>query len=992
MHYCRPVLPDIFFSRPLLLAAFKAKFATSCLHLCIGSGIFMLLMLLSSCGRQSAGISYEERAALEKQVEGASSIDSIETLLRHFEEKGDKIGSIVALRIKGKRLRDESRFEEAVRAHSEALRQAEALNDTLEWVRALNNIGTDYRRMSILDVAQEYHHRALKLSEEFSDTSKLALKNHVKSLNGLGNIYMSLGNFERADSVLRLALKGEQKLNSAVGQAIDNANLGSIFEHRGKLDSARVYYLRSMEFNKAANEVIGISLCHTYLGSLHEKAGEYEQAAREYETAYGLMQASKDEWHALSPLLALTNIYFKIGRTPEALNRLDRAKEMATRIKSPEHLAEVYNLYYKYYKQLGRYADALSCYEQADFWQDSVLNIGRVNRIQNISLNIERNHRKRVLNEAEITLQSERTMRYVSYVVFIFVLVSLFATVVLMSYVQRIRKRNHIALKQMSQMRENFFTNITHEFRTPLTVILGLSGELKQDEALPAATKEKVCTIERQGENLLALINQLLDISKIKSSVGNLDWRSGNIAAYITMIVESYRDYARCRNVDLHFVTNVDLETDFVPGYLNKIINNLLSNAFKYTPEYGHITVKLESDNENLLISVADTGKGIEPAALAHIFQPFYQAEQDTGQVGTGVGLALVHRIVEVLGGKIRVESTLGKGTTFHLSLPIRHQSKQAVDGNPIVGAPIIPDTTASLVDKVEGDNNDSRILIIEDNKDVAAYIGSQLTSHYSVCYAENGKVGLQKAEELVPDLIITDLMMPEMGGLDVCRAIRKNEIVNHIPIIVITAKNTEEDRIKGLEAGADAYLVKPFNSEELRTRVEKLLEQRSLLRSKYASALKTNEVVTPTLSTADEFFLGKTIDIIYALLDTQQLEVSLLADRLCMSKRQFHRKLMALTGMSPVTYIKTVKMQRAKMLLDTRPELSLDEVAELSGFEHYSGFYHAFKKTYGFTPTKYKRKVNDSSAEACESDFEEDEDDLQDDIDTPDERTRSIT
>ena len=428
MYYCHPDLCRSSFLRCRLPVADKIKSVSLFLRFCFGCSVVVFVALLSACGHKQVGISYEDRVALEKQVERASTIDSIEALQRRFEEKGDKIGSIIALRIKGKRLRDESRFEEAVRAHSEALRQAEALNDTLELVRALNNIGTDYRRMSILDVAQEYHHRALKLSEEFSDTSKLAQKNHVKSLNGLGNIYMSLGNYERADSVLRLALKGEQKLNSAVGQAIDNANLGAIFEHRGKLDSARVYYLRSMEFNKAANEVIGISLCHTYLGSLHEKVGEYEQAAREYETAYGLMQASKDEWHALSPLLALTNIYFKIGRTSEALSRLERAKEMATRIKSPEHLVEVYNLYYKYYKQLGRYADALSCHEQADFWQDSVLNIGRVNRIQNISLNIERNHRKRMLDEAELTLQSERTMRYVSYVIFIFVLVSLFAT------------------------------------------------------------------------------------------------------------------------------------------------------------------------------------------------------------------------------------------------------------------------------------------------------------------------------------------------------------------------------------------------------------------------------------------------------------------------------------------------------------------------------------------------------------------------------------
>ena len=242
MYYCHPDLCRSSFLRCRLPVADKIKSVSLFLRFCFGCSVVVFVALLSACGHKQVGISYEDRVALEKQVERASTIDSIEALQRRFEEKGDKIGSIIALRIKGKRLRDESRFEEAVRAHSEALRQAEALNDTLELVRALNNIGTDYRRMSILDVAQEYHHRALKLSEEFSDTSKLAQKNHVKSLNGLGNIYMSLGNYERADSVLRLALKGEQKLNSAVGQAIDNANLGAIFEHRGKLDSARVYY------------------------------------------------------------------------------------------------------------------------------------------------------------------------------------------------------------------------------------------------------------------------------------------------------------------------------------------------------------------------------------------------------------------------------------------------------------------------------------------------------------------------------------------------------------------------------------------------------------------------------------------------------------------------------------------------------------------------------------------------------------------------------
>ena len=211
MQCCRPDLTNVNFLRSIFSAANKTKFLQSSLHLYHTCGVVALIVLLFACRGKSSSVRNEERVALEKQVEALSSIDSIETLQHRFAESGNKIGYIIALRIKGKRLRNESRFEEAVRAHSEALKEAEALNDTLEWVRSLNNIGTDYRRMSILDVAQEYHYRALKLSEEFSDTSKLALKNHVKSLNGLGNIYMSLGNHERADSVLRLALKGEKK-------------------------------------------------------------------------------------------------------------------------------------------------------------------------------------------------------------------------------------------------------------------------------------------------------------------------------------------------------------------------------------------------------------------------------------------------------------------------------------------------------------------------------------------------------------------------------------------------------------------------------------------------------------------------------------------------------------------------------------------------------------------------------------------------------------
>lgn len=265
------------------------------LILSILSEIIGFVSLFSSCSRKANTFSPEERKATDSLVKSVHSAYSLALLQKRFEHEDNKLASIVALRELGKVLRNESRFEEALNSHSEGLQQAQALGDTIEWVQALNNVATDYRRMGVLDVAQEYHYQAKTLSEECSDTSFTAKKNCVVSYNELGNIYMSLGNYERADSALRMALAGEIELKSALGQAINYANIGSIFEHQKQIDSAWVYYRRSMSLNQEAGSDLGISLCHTYYGSLYEKVGQYDKAAEEYETAYYLMRASKDE-------------------------------------------------------------------------------------------------------------------------------------------------------------------------------------------------------------------------------------------------------------------------------------------------------------------------------------------------------------------------------------------------------------------------------------------------------------------------------------------------------------------------------------------------------------------------------------------------------------------------------------------------------------------------------------------------------------------------
>ena len=913
---------------------------------------FSLTLLTSSCRSHTKSIQSEDRRQIDSLVSSVHDIPSLVRMQRQFEHEGNRLGSIYALKEWGRALRNESRFEEALHIHSEGLRQAEALGDTLEWIQALNDIGTDYRRMGVLDVAQEYHYKARTLSEACSDTSYLAKKNRVISLNGLGNIYMTFGNYEQAEQAFRLALAGEQALSSTIGQAINYANLGSIFERQGQIDSAWVYFRRSMEQNQAAGSTLGVSLCHTYFGALYQKAQEYDKAEKEYQTAYELMKASKDEWHALTSLIALAGIYQDTRDDARVEEYLARAKAIAERIHSTEHLAEIHTLYYKYYSRLGNYQQALKSKEVADALQDSVVSIEKFNRIQNASINIERNLQRQLIDAVQLKLKDERTKREIGFGIFALTLIILSSLVAILLYIQRLRARNHRTLKQLSILRENFFTNITHEFRTPLTLILGLSHDLQQDKSLSPEHQEKAHVIERQGKNLLTLINQLLDIARIKSAVGSSDWYSGDITARLQMLIETYRDYAESRHISLHYSATESIVMDFVPDYLDKVVNNLLSNALKFTPEGGWISVTATRTGDLLQVQVADSGIGIKPDALPHIFEPFYQAESNVRNIGSGVGLALVKQIIDASGGTIEVKSTLGEGTIFLIELPIQHQDRPTLPASKIKSNPLEIEPTP----QDQPGEHDCRLLVIEDNQDVAHYIGSLLSEQFSVYYATNGKEGLERALDLVPDLIITDLMMPEMDGLELCRQVRADAVLDHIPIIVVTAKVTEEERIRGIEAGADAYLAKPFNSEELRALVDRQLARHHCLRQKSYPSNSEHREEAPQLSEAERRFLNKANDFILLSLGKRKLEVNTLAETLCMSPRQLHRKLVALTGLPPATYILNRKMERARELLETQPELTIEDIAERCGFEHDSSFYHAFKKMYGITPAEFRR------------------------------------
>ncbi len=940
-----------------------------CRHLHQLLPLLALWGVFTACHNPSApAYTPGERHQADSLVKAQRSMEGLDSLYTTYAAKADDLGRMVTLREWGKRLRNESRFDEALRKHSEGLEIAQQTGDTLEWVQALNNLGTDYRRMGILDAAQQYHKSALTMAEECADTSFTAKKNRVISLNGLANVYLTIGNNDMADSTLRQALAGETALHSLTGQAINYANLGSIFESHGQSDSAWAYYRQAMSLNQMDGNALGVALCHTYYGNLYEKDGKKDEALAEYVKAYNLLKTSKDEWHMLNPLIALAGAYLAKGNTTAAERYLAEALQVATKIGSIEHKAEVYNLYYRLRKQRGDWRDALAAHERASALQDSLIDVEKVNRMQSVSYNIERGQQQRRMTKAQDELSRERVARYIGYAVFAVIFLLLAAIIALLIHTRRLRARSHEALKKLNTAREAFFTNITHEFRTPLTVILGLSRDLQSKHFEADELRKTAHTIERQGDRMLLLINQLLDLSKIRSAIGEPDWRRGNIVAYVGMIVETFEDYAASRSIRLQFAPQEDVvETTFVPEYINKVMSNLISNALKFTAQGGKVKVATRHDDGRFRIRVSDTGRGIPAENLPHIFEPFYQGGNTDG-VGTGVGLALVSQIVQLLGGTISVESSEGAGTTFHIALPIRHAKAPSPDR--IAPQLLSPQTdeapTPADEEPAEGQEHTQRVLVVEDNADVAQYIGQQLADRYAVFYATNGLQGLTSAKEEIPDAIVADVMMPKMDGLELCRRIRAEELTSHIPVILVTAKVTEADRLRGLEAGADAYMVKPFSSQELLMRLEKLLAQRKLLREKFTKDLTVHSQVVQSdtsgvkPNTAESHFVTRLTDAIFSLLNAgKTADVNAVADRMNMSYSQLYRKLSAVTELTPVQFIQRVKVAKARQLLTAHPDMALNIVAERSGFLDYSNFVRAFRNVLDLTPTQFVRQIH---------------------------------
>lgn len=523
-------------------------------------------------------------------------------------------------------------------------------------------------------------------------------------------------------------------------------------------------------------------------------------------------------------------------------------------------------------------------------------------------------------------------------------------------------------LKDLDTLKTRLYTNITHEFRTPLTVIMGMADNISgHDNAREL--------IHRNSKNLLRLINQLLDLSKLDSGTMKMDMVQSDIIIYLQYLAESFQSMAHEKKVKLIFHAEIaKLVMDYDEVKIQHLFYNLMSNALKFTKEGGQVEIHTLKTERNglpfLKLIIKDTGSGIPEDQLSHIFDRFYQADNSNTRKGdgTGIGLALTKELIELMGGTITVNSQLGKGTSFTLLLPIRIEADTPLPQKDLrtSSSHARKIVNNSLSDEKESGSSKESVedkpvlLIIEDNTDVINYVVSLLHNDYEIHTAPNGKTGIDHAFEIVPDIIISDVMMPEKDGYEVCEFLKTDERTNHIPIILLTAKAEESDRITGLRKGADAFLMKPFNKEELIVRLEKLLEIRRSLQKRYGSTsshitASSSGTAKPAEPTLNDLFLQKIRKAIQDKMDNSDLGIQDLCQSVNLSYTQVFRKLKAITGENPTLYIRRMRLQKAVILLKTTQK-SISQIAYEVGFSDPNYFSRVMHEEFGIPPSEMRK------------------------------------
>ena len=562
---------------------------------------------------------------------------------------------------------------------------------------------------------------------------------------------------------------------------------------------------------------------------------------------------------------------------------------------------------------------------------------------------------------------------WLAYFFYLSIFVGLVYYVYKVQLKQKLNQREAQRLLELDSFKSRLFTNVTHELRTPLTVIIGMASQIRKNPT--KYLEQGTHLIESNGQNLLRLVNQLLDLSKLENNSFQINPVQEDIILYTRYLVESFQTYANLSNLSLSYHSTIEsLVMDFDPEQIKQILTNLISNGIKFTPSGGHIELRNEVLGDHLNILVSDSGIGIGDKDLPLIFKRFFQVDGSHTRAGQGTGIGLAHtlELVKIMKGEISVQSEIGKGTTFKIILPITKNSLLQSEKDKVRLKSEIEksklDNQNDLARLITESNNletdpdfGPLILIIEDNHDVVTYLKSCLQGLYQIEIAYNGRIGIEKALELIPDIVISDVMMPEKDGFEVCNTLKLDERTSHIPIIFLTAKADQNSKITGLKRGADAYLTKPFDHQELLVRIEMLVQRQKKIQEHFSKPKTQASYVAfqePSVSEAieiEDIFLNKVYAIIEKNYENDDFALPQLCQKIGMSRSQLFRKLKAIKQQAPSDLIRIFRLEKARELLKSGNS-NVTEAAWKVGFKDHSYFSKLYQDEFGETPSATRK------------------------------------
>ncbi len=921
------------------------------------------LLFLAGCSDKKTVPIYNtpEYKQIERKLNAVADTTDLKHWLQVYRQSGNRMGESIVLRRLGRAYRVDNQFGRAILTHKQGLAVADSICDTMEIVNTLNEMGTNYRRLGAMYLATSSMTLGLGYCQQWSDTTAAAFKSQLKILNGLGKIYFTIRNYKAADYYFRRSLAGETKLGSAYGMALNYSDIGRVFRAQNNLDSAQFYFQKSMEQKQLLNDEVGMALIHIEYGGLYEDRGDYAQATAEYDKAYITLMAHSDRYLRLWSCIALARVYIKRQMTATAIEYLQEAKMTADEINSPGDRSQIALLYYQIYRKSGNTAKALAAYVDYKNWNDTVMNLEKLGDIQNVQIDELMADNTRKLNYVRKDMERMRKQQESGWLVFTVIMITMIVLLAFFYYLLRIRTRTLTAYREFRDARVRFFANISHELRTPVTIIQS-AGNSIESQTDNQQIRDEVSQLQEASHRLLHLVDSVLDITNISiKPVDEAPWCHDDIVGYVRMLVEAYRHEAEKRQIRLVVTSKRNkIEADFVPDYIDKILGNLLTDMLHFAYNMSDLYISMSVEKRMLRLELKDRGQGMPPEVVKDLLKPYDSKNTSEIYMHVGLNLQAVQAAIKAMGGDIKLKSKQGEYAQFVITIPLRHGdhdyprlTEQKTLHTP--AAPSAADTDMPLVVDDDADNK-PRILIVEESVQVARYVADQLKNHYKVFFASNGEDGLHKINIAAPDLIITDGVLPVMDGYQLCKGVRAQAATCHIPIVMVSSDSSVQGRMKSFQAGADAFLLKPFRADELLVRVRLLLQQRRMLRDKYAGSAPVVDDADGQAETTDRTpdFIDEVQQYVDSRIGEGDVDLADLAARFGVTRATFTRKVKQHTGLTSAAYITSRRIRKACQLLQTA-DMTVAQVAEACGYSDTAYFIMVFRKSMNKTPKQYK-------------------------------------